>query len=150
MAIDFVTEDGTGKEDATSYISLIDFEQYWENRGKTFSDSDNAIKAKLNIATQYVDYLHIYKGSKSTAEQALQFPRTIEPGTIPAVVKNAVCEAAAYELNGNSLETATQPIQSKRMGPVSVTYGSRGQQPPKLTIVEKFLGGLVEQMGVSR
>ena len=159
MAIQFIVEDGTNKTDATSYISVDDFTQYWENRGVDYSGETEAdVQAKLNIATQYIDNLHNYEGQKQTNSQALEFPRQNvidrnyidQSGIVPDAVKYAVCEAAAYELNGNSLEEATQLIESKRMGPVSVTYGSRGQLPPRIGKAEKYLGDLVAQMRVSR
>lgn len=159
MAIQFVVEDETGKADATSYISVEDFEQYWENRGVDYSgETEATVQAKLNIATQYVDNLHVYEGQRSTATQALEFPRDWiidrngidRSGTVPVAVQYAVCEAAAYELEGNVLEDVTELIESKRMGPVSVTFGSRGQLPPKLGKVEKYLGDFVAQMRVGR
>lgn len=159
MAIQFVVEDGSGKSDATSYISEDDFLQYWENRGVDYSDEATAtVQAKLNLATQYVDNLHVYEGSKKTTTQALEFPRDWvidrngidRSGEVPAAVTYAVCEAAAYELEGNSLEEATQMIESRRMGPVSVTYGSKGQLPPRIGKAEKYLGDFVAQMRVTR
>lgn len=157
MAVEFVVEDGTGKTDATSYISEADFLQYWENRGKDYS-GESGLEAELNIATQYIDNLHVYEGQKKTSSQALQFPRDSiidrnyidQSGVVPDAVKYAVCEAAAYELEGGTLEEATQLIESKSMGPVSVTYGRRGQLPPKIGRAEKYLGDLVAQLRVSR
>ena len=37
MAVEFVVEDGTGLDDATSYMSEVEFRQYWENRGIDYS-----------------------------------------------------------------------------------------------------------------
>jgi hypothetical protein len=159
MAIQFEVEDGTYKADATSYVSVADFLQYWENRGKDYSGEPVAtVQAKLNIATQYIDNLHVYEGQKSTMTQALQFPRDWlidrnmidQSGIVPDAVKYATCEAAAYEVDGNTLEDVVQLIESKRMGPVSVTYGSRGQLPPKIVKAEKYLGDFVAQMRVGR
>jgi len=159
MAIQFEVEDGTYKADATSYVSVAEFLQYCENRGKFYSDQPVAtIQAKLNIATQYIDNLHVYEGQKSTTTQALQFPRAEvidrngfdESGVVPTAVKWATCEAAAYEVDGNTLEEATELIESKSMGPVSVRFGSRGQLPPKIGKAEKYLGDFVAQMRVGR
>jgi hypothetical protein len=159
MAIQFEVEDGTCKADATSYVSVAELVQYWENRGVDYSFTAGAtVQAKLNIATQYVDNLHVYEGQKSTTAQALQFPRSWlvdrngidQSSVVPTAVKYAVCEAAAYELEGNSLEAATLMIEARRMGPVSVTYGSRGQLPPRIGKAEKYLGDLVAQMRVTR
>jgi hypothetical protein len=157
MSIQFVVEDGTYKADATSYVSVAEFLQYWENRGKDYS-GESGLEAQLNVATQYIDNLHVYEGQKQTSTQALQFPRDEvidrnyidQSGIVPDAIKYAVCEAAAYELDGGTLEEATQLIESKSMGPVSVRYGSRGQLPPKIGRAEKYLGDLVAQLRVSR
>lgn len=157
--IQFIVEDGTGKTDATSYVSVAELEQYWENRGVDYSTTLEAtVQAKLNIATQYVDNLHVYEGHKMTTAQAREFPRDWlidrdgidQSGIVPEAVKSAVCEAAGYELEGNSLEDATLAIESRSMGPVSVRYGGKGQLPPRIGKAEKYLGDFVAQMRVSR
>lgn len=157
MAIEFVVEDGTNKSDATSYTTVEFFRQYWENRGVDYSvKTDAEVQAKLNVATQYLDNLYTWKGYKETGSQALEFPRDWlydrngydQAGVVPDALQKAVCEAAAYELDGKVLEDVALSIQSRSMGPVSVSYGRRGALPPKIVKVEKYIGDFVDQLHV--
>ena len=52
MSIQFVVEDGTGKSTATAYITVAEFKQYWENRGRTFTQNDATIQSWINQATE--------------------------------------------------------------------------------------------------
>jgi len=159
MAVQFVVEDGTRRADATSYVTVADFTQYWENRGVDYSgETEATVQARLNVASQYVDNIHVYEGHKSSTTQALEFPRDWlvdrngidQSGVVPDAVKYAVCEAAGHVFEGGSLDEATQNIRSRTMGPVSVSYGPRGQIPPRIVRAEKYLGDLVAQMRVAR
>ena len=77
MAI--VTEDGTGKSDAQSYLSLADADSYFTARGIAAWTGSNAVKeAALIAATEYIDirYGDILKGRAEFPDvQALMFPR---------------------------------------------------------------------------
>jgi hypothetical protein len=103
-----VVEDGTGLDDANSYVSVAAFKQYWDMRGFDHSPYDTLqIEVALVRATDYHDvrwgeYLF---GHRSTSEQTLQWPRrcvyddrgySIEG--IPLKLKNAICEYARIEL----------------------------------------------------
>ena len=77
MAI--VTEDGTGKSDAQSYLSLADADSYFTARGIAAWTGSNAVKgAALIAATEYIDirYGDMLKGRAEFPDvQALMFPR---------------------------------------------------------------------------
>jgi len=120
MAIEFVVEDGTGKSDATSYISVADMKQYWDNMEYDYSAlSDAEIQALLNKATQIIDgqYFNLWPGTRSSSTQALQWPRsdatypdeyTIASTEIPKELPDAASEMA-YASNQS---TTLQPISS--------------------------------------
>ena len=120
MAVEFVVEDGSGKSDATSYISIADMKQYWDNRGYDYSAlSDDQISILLNRSSQIVDgqYFVHFDGTRSSSTQALLWPRldteypdqwTIASNAIPKEIPQAISEMA-FAINGG---TDPQPIQT--------------------------------------
>lgn len=133
MTIDFVVEDGTGKTDATSYVSIQEFKDYWDNRLISYSSySDDIIGNWLNLATQYADSICKWGGQIYDSDQALAIPRVswmdkqgrFLDGTVPTFVKNGVCELAAIRQADNFETTSSVGLKSENYGPVSVTYSS--------------------------
>ena len=129
----FIVEDGTGKSDATSYVSVAEFLSYWDNRLVDYSGEEiDTISNWLNLATQYADSICNWAGTLYSTEQALQIPRadwTDRDGrdyseSVPVFVKNGVCELAAIR-QADNFETITNTgIASENYGPVSITYSS--------------------------
>ena len=143
MAIQFEVENGTGKSDATSYVSVAEFEQYWLNKGVDYTGAsypDTTIQAWLNIATEYIDEHYAFYGYATDYDtQALQWPRTglrdnkgnlIDGDDIPTELKNAVFRMAREAISGTvDLEAKrAEGVQSKRIGPVSITYKTGWKQ----------------------
>ena len=118
MAIEFVVEDGTGLSTSTSYVSLAEFRQYWENKGVDYSSAggttDASIQAWLNEATQYADVTVCWGGILSDEDQALAIPRTSwvdiygrdVDDSVPDYLKNGICELAGKR-QGTDPETST-------------------------------------------
>lgn len=103
--ISLIVEDGTCIEGANSYISLEDAEAYQRSRNREdwLALTPNQKIATLIKATQYVDYMYVWKGRKKfVREQSLCFPRIMieiegfEVTGIPKQLKDAICEAAYY------------------------------------------------------
>jgi len=74
-----IVEEGTGKSDANSYASEVQFVALMTNMGKTTvaeADSDQ-IEAALVKATQYMSqkYRLLWKGSRVHVTQSLNWPR---------------------------------------------------------------------------
>lgn len=163
MAIEFVQEDGTGKSDATSYASLAQYRQYWLNKGTDYSTTaDDTIKAYLNSATEYIDNIYRFKGSKTDEDQALEWPRfnvlkgdsehsyNIYMGAVldyydsdemPDNLVNACCYLAAKVADGELNSTETN-LRSISIGPVSKTY-SGSSSSKSYSAVDKFLKNLI-------
>lgn len=157
MAVQYIVEDGSNKTDATSYITLEDFRQYWENRGADYSgEADADLQVKLNLATEYLDNLHVWEGYKQSNSQSLEFPRDDcidrngidQGGVVPQAIKDALCVAAKYLLDGNEILGVSGNVQSRSMGPVSVSFGSGGEKPIKLDKVERLVGDLTRRLQV--
>ncbi len=77
MAI--IAEDGTGKSDAQSYLSVADADAYFTARGiAAWTGANSAKEAALIAATEYIDirWGDLLKGSLEFPDtQALLFPR---------------------------------------------------------------------------
>ena len=104
-----VVEDGTGKADAESYISVADATAYHAAMGNTAwaaLASDTVREQLLRKATAYIGNMYAarWTGYRSTTSQALDLPRTymtdtrknvcgavyyVDSNTVPQEVKNA-------------------------------------------------------------
>lgn len=120
MAVIFVVSDGTGLPNATSYSSVEDLKQYWENLGYSLNDSsgtpitDEQFQVWLNRSTKYLDdnYRSRYPGIRQTTTQKLEWPRKeayysdgaeIPESTIPQEIKDAAAEASNLIREGSNL-----------------------------------------------
>jgi hypothetical protein len=133
MAIEFLVEDGTGLSNSTSYVGLVEFRQYWENKGVDYTSTpDNTVKAWLNEATQFIDNNYIFCGTPLEEDQALQLPQAdlyyrnglTRVDGIPKEVEIATCEIAHYRQANPKGGIIDNNVKSKSIGPVSVTYNS--------------------------
>jgi hypothetical protein len=78
MAAEFEVEDGTGSTSATSYLSVADLKQLWDNAGYDYSSlSDAQIQVLLNNGTSSLDgrYGERWPGLRASKTQALDWPR---------------------------------------------------------------------------
>ena len=132
-----IVEDGSGKTDADSYLSVADADTYHTNHsGSTdWSGATTATKEQaLRLATQYLDvrYNGLWKGYRSNETQALDWPRAYvedsdgyyyDSDEMPLRVKDATAELALRVVEGDTLlDDITKPgtIKRKRVkaGPV--------------------------------
>jgi len=156
MAIEFTTEDGTGKTTATSYLTVAEFRQYWENRGTSYPEDtlpatteDDKIKAYLNSATEFLDITFRFKGIKVSDDQALEFPRhgvmksngrVVDSDIVPTDIKNACAYLAGMKAEFD-LNVVDNNIRSESYGPVSVAYA--GGKSLSFPYVSKLLSDYV-------
>lgn len=141
MSIIFIVEDGSGKDDATSYGTIEDYKQYWENRGVDYSAvADATLQALMNRATALIGQRYCFKGEIKTTDQALDFPRyylydkncrEVSSDSVPTQVQNATFEIAkqvydADQQKGSVSDPNANPegITSKTIGLVSLSYGA--------------------------
>jgi len=128
-----IVEDGTGKADAETYISLAGFKTYCARRNRRYEDYiEPHMEAALIDATAYLDGRYLYKGARKLATQALEFPRTglvdrsgHTISGVPLRVAHACCELALKKLeNGASLFEDLDrggQVVSETVGPISTT-----------------------------
>jgi len=142
MAIEFIIEDGTGKTDSTSYVEILEFKQYFENRGKTFTETDDIISTWLNDASNYADLNYNWGGLIFDEDQSLDVPRSNwydKRGrdiseSVPTELKNGVSELA-YARQGGSSEASVYEnnLKSKNILGISKTYRGASQSDGKKT-----------------
>lgn len=167
----FIIEDGTGKEDSNSYVTVQEFKDYFLDRGQDFSAiGDSTIQPWLILSTEYCDMNYKYVGYRSSSKQALDWPRVgaidkreniYTSSDIPVYLKNAVCELALAVKQYGTLEydnVKDRGLKSKSMGPLSVTYNGSGgsedgqNERPRYTKAENWLSYIItpNQLLVSR
>ena len=110
-----IVEDGTGKADAESYISVADCDALlisWGRSTTEWTSLDEAGKeAQLRNSTMYIDsnYSHCFTGEVSNDSQALAWPRIdaykkngqyIPSNSIPPEVKKACSFVAVESITG--------------------------------------------------
>lgn len=129
-----IIEDGTGLNNANSYVSLDYANDYFFARSNdVWQNLEEDKKAVCLIkATDYVDSTFKWRGIKSTAEQSLRFPRknlidddgyTIEG--IPNALKDAVCECAVLISSGAQMfkkQSEKGVVTSEKIGDLAFTY----------------------------
>jgi hypothetical protein len=140
-----VVEDGTGKADAQSYLSVADANSYLAARGYTLwaTISDVEKESCLIRATDFMES-YSWKGNRVTTTQALDWPRDnvtayglLTPSNIvPKNIKDACAELAFRAASGplspdvKPDETGRLPYKEvRKVGPVDVetTWAARGQ-----------------------
>lgn len=141
MAITIVVEDGTGKSDANSYISVADARSYATNRGIALPANDDDIAAMLINSTDYLQTFECeYVGYRTTDVQALSWPRTdayyggdiygkliCGPNEIPTQIKSAQNQAVIAQQNGFVLMpnySAADFVTEETVGPITTKYAN--------------------------
>lgn len=127
-----VIEDGTGNAAADSYVDATTADAYWLKRNNTAwaALTTAAKEAALIGATAFVDnqHLHPFRGTRKTASQALQWPRTgaverngpaIGDSEIPVLVTRAVLAVSHL-----AATTDLQPVLARGGRVTSEAVGS--------------------------
>jgi len=134
MAI--VVEDGTGKSDAVSYVTVAYADAYHLARGNTsWTGADEVKEAALIRATDYLDgkYSTRWPGTRESTTQALDWPRVNAYDVdnyilsdVPEGVKKSICEAALVELVDAGALSEEQDrggqVAREVVGPIETEY----------------------------
>jgi hypothetical protein len=149
-----IVEDGTGKADAESYISVADASTYHANRGNTAwaaLASDTLREQALRKATDYIEqnYRLRFAGRRVTQEQALSWPRYdvlrddgyyYYPGDeVPTEVKNACAELALKASTDELSPDLTQGVIREKVDVLEVEYDKYSPQSPRYTAIDRLL-----------
>lgn len=132
-----IVEDGTGLDDADSYISLADARTFAANYGITLPADDTEAEITLRQGTQYVDLQEdCFVGDRLTDTQALAYPRDDDSGMPKALGKATVYAAAEFALGTDVRATDDgKSIASEEVtGAVAVSYFNNGKTGGTVTI----------------
>lgn len=144
-----IVEDGTGMDDAESYLSVVDFKGYCDKRGLSYDgQTDEVIEQKLRIATGYIDTVKRYKGQRLLTEQSLEFPRAsltdwggLPVDGVPGRVKQACAELAVKAFSENLYVDLDRGgmVTSQSVGPLSVSYSDKAPAGKSYMVAMKLL-----------
>lgn len=134
-----IVEDGTGLNNANSYVSVIDADSYFAARGVSdWEDLETEQKEQALIkATDFIDNIFQWYGKREFANQSLRFPRVelrdyegVEIKGIPNCLKQAVCDAALISSSSELFETAEHngDVVSETITTLSFTYSKEGSR----------------------
>ena len=157
-----VTEDGTGKSDAESFISVEDADDYFEARGITNWGEKLSTTEKEQALRRGTDYLEAtygdrWKGERVTADQALSWPRygvcqngfDVASDVVPVAVQRACAEMAIRAAAGELSPDLGAQVKSEQVGPIAVTYADGARQQVRYQAVDNLLAGLLSGGGQS-
>lgn len=161
-----IVEDGSGVENADSYVSLDEAIEYCTSHGLTFSSSPSTLgEAALIRASAAIDarYGASYPGDRANGrDQGLHWPRSgaydaggwlLPDDEIPVEITRATIEAAVREFaTPNSMMPDLErggAIQSIRAGSVGITYGSNASVKTTFTLIDGIMANILTGMGGS-
>ena len=152
-----IVEDGSGVEDANSYITLSEARDIAAMRGITLSAEDTELTPQLVVSADRLNsYESRFTGERSTADQGLSYPRTrstrfckIYPDNkIPKELKLAQVVLAGFLQSG--IDVWASPINEgvtrEKVGPIEIEYAeaiiATGIDNPYLAQIEAILDPL--------
>lgn len=148
MAILLVIEDGTGLQNANTFVGLDDVKQYALNRGVLLSNDDEIIKSQLIKACDYLNSKECeYRSLRLNDLQALAFPRMALD--VPIAIKNAQMQAVIEQANGFDLMptvTASNYVTREKIGDLEVSYADPIQAgiDPSFPAIDALLSSLLK------
>lgn len=157
-----VVEDGTGIEDANSFVSLTEMKNYFAAQPRSlYLYSDETIEGRLISAAYILSWRFKWCGKRTTKIQALAFPRTgsrdqdnasVGSNEIPDYLKIAQYELA-YWLLINSDKTGFESSSDQSIGTykeIEIFQGIRIEyaDAPKFDAVPSIISELVKPCGI--
>lgn len=157
-----IIEDGTGVDDADSYITLTEARSYALARGAELSADDAVITVQI---TEVMDYLEAqrfrYQGVKTLPANALQWPRlgvlidcvAIDDDVIPQELKDVEAQLIIDVSSGITLSPNVAPtsgdIKKEVVGPLTTEFfeGGSSRTQPTLTKAQDLLDVLFGACG---
>ena len=134
-----IVEDGTGKSDANSYVSVEFADSYFSARGVSeWVALDQQVKEQLLIkGTDFIDNIYQWNGKREFEAQALRFPRVdifdyegAEIQGIPTCLKQTVCDASWIAKSNELFQTsdANGNVVSEKIGELAFTYANGNKE----------------------
>lgn len=159
-----IVEDGSGKPDAESYVSVSDFRTYCAKVGYDLTGKgDEELEQALRRGTRGLDGLYgpRFIGAPVSVSQALEWPRIgavwrgseLPDDSVPQKVKDAACEAAWRELSdpgslAPDLDRGGR-IKSMQAGSVELVYADGAPAETTFASIDGFLSGLIGSKSIA-
>lgn len=157
-----IVEDGTGKNDSETLISVEDADIYFAARG---GDDWGAIATEelkeqlLRKASDYVlgTYGPRWSGDRLISTQALDWPRVnvvangylVESNIVPILVANASAELALQANAGVLLDNTVQSIKKEKIGPLETEFNDFASSETKYTQIDRILAPFFGSSGLT-
>jgi hypothetical protein len=142
-------EDGTGLDDADSYVSVAQADAYHTAMGNaTWTGEPVDLEAALRRATQYIDARYTFRGDPVNGTQALSLPRVIDGSALTWPLRNltAACSELALRALAGPLVADEDPVAVTKeiVGSIEVDYArpANGGQV-RFALVDNLLRDLV-------
>lgn len=162
-----IVEDGTGKADSESYLSVSDATTYHDARGNTAWSglgTDALREQALRKATDYL--VQVYRmrwgGYRSNGTQALDFPRALlrmpdysyaglngyttiggnyyyVNDEVPQEVKNACAELALKSISGELAPDLERSVVKEKIDVIEVEYDKNALQYTRYRAIDNML-----------
>jgi hypothetical protein len=175
MALTLVKEDGTGLANANAYASAADGDAY--HAGHLYATAwtgatDDQKAAALVMATRLIDAEYQFNGTRTTADQALQWPRAMCPepdnvhvpisvllpipydyvqyDTVPKAVVQATCEMARELLiTDRTGAPAGEGLKYFNSGGVQTGYDKTDRRPVLSQVAQVMLAKYGSQISAN-
>jgi hypothetical protein len=159
-----IVEDGTGKADAESYISVADATTYHTNMGNRDAwgsiGNEAAKEAVLRQATSFMSnrYFEQWMGYGTNLTQRLDWPRigvytrnrnVVANNAIPDQIKAACAELALRAASGELEPDMQQAVKREKIGPIEVEYDQYSPDTPTYLRIDAMLAEFLSAGGAS-
>lgn len=129
-----VTEDGTGLAGAESFVSVADADTYHSVRANAaWALLTTANKeAALRQATEYMDAVYAWAGTRGNDTQALGWPRygvvvdgvSVDSDAVPTAIARACAELALRASSADLAPDVGRQKSREKVGPIEVEYST--------------------------
>lgn len=167
-------EDGTGKTDAESYISVTDADTYFSKRGITLwatlltEEKEQALRRSTDYLGQV--YRLRWKGARAVANQALDWPRSFveqedyeyaglngytmiggqyyyPSNAVPVEVMNACAEMAFKAASGELAPDLDRAVTREKVDVIEVEYDRYATQYKQYRAIDNLLAPFLASVG---
>ena len=149
-----IIEDGTGVDNANSYISVAEARSFASLRSLILPASDSAVEVVIVKAFDYLESLD-YKGNHANPPQSAEFPRRdlylqgvlFAQNEIPNKLKQAQSQLTYEAVNTDLQPTGNgKEVIKEKVDVVEVQYSEKGINVarPTFTTVNSFLKDLLK------
>lgn len=160
-----VIEDGTGKPNSNTYVSLDYVKTYLGERGVKVPD-DVQLEPLIIRSTDFMESMGRLKGIKAVPGQALQFPRArlyivgsdepIPSDSIPVAVMQAQAQLVMDSVeSGKPLQPITTQfaLKMRKLGPLTQEWATGGSSTQEAqdnhfrfwSLMEPYIAGTIGQ-----